>query len=75
MARRLVRVGAVPEQQLECRKVVEVEHAVERVGSRDAGPVLQQEAGARGILQRVVERLAVIRIGARVEQQLGELRS
>jgi hypothetical protein len=67
----------VPEQQFERGKVVEVEHAVECVGAFKACPVLQEHAGAVDTLQRVVERVverfAVIRISFRVEQHFRQL--
>ena len=56
------------EQQFDRGKIVEVECVVKRVAAADAGAIIQKQAGAGESLQRVVERFAVIGIGARIKQ-------
>ena len=62
------------EQKFERGKIVEVERVVKRVAAADASAMLQKQAGAGESLQRVVERLAVIGIGARIEQYFRQLK-
>ena len=62
------------QQQVQRGGVVEIERAVDRVAPGDASAVLQQQARARRILQRVVKRFVVIGIGAGFEQQSGQRR-
>ena len=57
------------QQQLQCGQVVQVEHAVQRVGAGHACAGLQQQARALQAAQRVVQRLAIVRVGARIQQQ------
>jgi hypothetical protein len=64
----------VRKQEFEHGHVIEVERAVERVVFLDAGAVLQQHAGAIDTFKRVVERFAVVRIGAGLEQQRRQFR-
>ncbi len=61
---RLVGVAAMGEQQAQRLDIVEIEHAIERIAAGDAGARLQQHTGAGRVLQGMIERLAVIRIGA-----------
>ena len=46
VARGLIRIGAVLEQQFDRCRVVQVGDAVHRIGALEAGAVLQQQPGA-----------------------------
>ena len=56
------------QQQFQRGVVIEIDRAVDRIALCDAGAVLQQQARARRILQRVIKRFAVIGVRAGFEQ-------
>jgi hypothetical protein len=71
----LVRVGARFEEEPDVLEPLVVERVCERVGPVRPRPVREElfEARRARRLRRVVEGLAVVRVGARLEQHAGEL--
>jgi hypothetical protein len=68
-------IRAAREQQVEHREVIEVERAGDGIRSRDPGTSVEERAGAvgRARLSRMIERLAVVGLGASGEQKRGHI--
>ena len=73
-AGRLVRVAAMREQQFERVGIAHVERAPQRIRPAHPRAVFEQHARAGRMLHRVIQRFAVVRVGAGFQQHRGENR-